>query len=256
MTSSAPAASIPKTIPDATEQAKSAVQAALDAGQTLMQVEMAIPELKHQPIAKQFLPLFESQQFKVFFPDAGAAALARRDWDNPDFVIRGLGELIEPIDADDDLYLLVNPSSIEVKEVESFCNQVTDQPVILLNPNLEDIATIGIGYAGRQLRERFISRIETCYYLRPMEGAVVYRCYPDPWQLWRETTPNEYEWVSDLSGRPSSEEIDRLLYGEGASREGSTDDATDGAAPGSGKSTGRKRGIFAELQQFIRALTQ
>ena len=251
MTSPAPASSIPSTIPEATEQAKAAVQAALEAGQMLMQVEMAIPELTHQPIAKQFLPLFESQQFKVFFPDAGAAALARRDWDNPDFVIRGLGELIEPIDADDDLYLLVNPSSIEVKEVESLCNQVTNQPVILLNPNLEDIATIGIGYAGRQLRERFISKIQTCYYLRPMEGAAVYRCYPGPWQLWRETTPNDYEWVSDLPGRPSSEDIDRLLYGGGAAG-----DSSDEPAPSGGKPTGRKRGIFAELQQFIRALTQ
>lgn len=241
---------IPTTLPEATEQAKAATQAALADGQTLIQVEMAIPELKHQPIAEQFLDLFESQQFKVFFPDAGAAALARRDWNNPDFVIRGLGELLEPVEADDDLYLVVNPSSIEVKDVESLCNQVTDQPVVLLNPSLEDVATIGIGYAGRQLRERFLSKIETCYYLRPMDEAAVYRCYPGPWQIWRETAPNEYELVSDLSGRPSSEEIDRILYGSGTPSEDSEVTAT------SGQSAGRKRGIFSELQQFIRALTQ
>ena len=241
---------IPKTLPEATEQAKSAAQAALAAGQTLIQVEMAIPELKHQPIAEQFLDIFESQQFKVFFPDAGAAALARRDWDNPDFVIRGLGELTAPVDADDDIYLVVNPSSIEVKEVESLCNQVTDQPVVLLNPSLEDVATIGIGYAGRQLRERFLSKIQTCYYLRPIDQAAVYRCYPGPWQLWRETTPNEYEWVSDFPDRPSSEDIDRILYGSGSPSDSSEDVAN------SGQSTGRKRGIFSELQQFIRALTQ
>lgn len=251
MTSPTPTSSIPKTIPEATEQAKSAVQAALAAGQMLVQVEMAIPELQHQPIAEQFLELFESQQFKVFFPDAGAAALARRDWGNPDFVIRGLGELIEPIDADDDLYLLVNPSSIEVKEVESLCNQVTHQPVVLLNPSLEDIATIGIGYAGRQLRERFISKIQTCYYLRPIDGAAVYRCYPGPWQLWRETSPEEYEWVADLPNRPSSEDIDRILYGDKSANSQSNDGTVN-----KDKSTGRKRSIFAELQQFIRALTQ
>ena len=242
--------SIPTTLPAATEQAKSAVQSALAAGQTLIQVEMAIPELKHQPIAEQFLEIFESQQFKVFFPDAGAAALARRDWDNPDFVIRGLGELSNPVEADDDIYLVVNPSSIEVKEVEALCNQVTDQPVVLLNPSLEDVATIGIGYAGRQLRERFLSKIQTCYYLRPIDEAAIYRCYPGPWQLWRETAPNEYKWVSDFPDRPSSEDIDRILYGSGPSSDGSEETAT------SGQSTGRKRGIFSELQQFIRALTQ
>ena len=249
--SPSPTVSIPKTVPEATEQAKAAVEAALAAGEPLVQVEMAIPELKHQPIAEQFLDLFSGQQFKVFFPDAGSAALARRDWDNPDFVIRGLGELLEPIDADDDIYLVVNPSSIEVQAVESLCNQVTDQPVVLLNPSLEDVATIGIGYAGRQLRERFLNKIQTCYYLRPMEEAAVYRCYPGPWQLWREIAPNEYDWVSDFAGRPSSEDIDRALYGNSAEQP-----TLDSDSAVSSKSAGRKRSVFAELQQFIRALTQ
>ena len=66
--------SIPTTLPEATEQAKAATQAALQDGYTRLQVEMAIPELKHQPIAKQFLDIFTGQQFKVLFPDAGAAA--------------------------------------------------------------------------------------------------------------------------------------------------------------------------------------
>ena len=255
MSSPAPTASIPKTLFEATEQAKLAVQAALAEGQTLLQVEMAIPELEHQPIAEQFLSILESQQFKVLFPDAGAAALARRDWGNPDFVIRGLGELAEPVEADDDLYLVVNPSAIEVKEVEALCNQVTDQAVVLLNPNLEDVAIIGIGYAGRQLRERFINNIQTCYYLRPLEGAAVYRCYPGPWQIWRETASDEYEWASDLPSRPSSEDIDRVLYGNApAAADETTGEATANKA--NSKATGRKRGIFAELQQFIRALTQ
>ena len=240
--------SIPQTLPDATEQAKAAVQAAIQDGYTRLQVEMAIPELKHQPIAEQFLDSFGSQQFKVLFPDAGAAALARRDWDSPDFVIRGLGELVDPIDADDDLYLVVNPSSIEVAAVESLCNAAADRPVILLNPALEDVAVVGIGYAARQLRERFLSQIESCYYLRPLENAAVYRCYPGPWQIWRETAPDEYELVKELTQRPSGEEIDRVLDGE-------TDGAEGEPSPDK-PSGGRKKGLFAELQQFIRALTQ
>ncbi|MGB3291724.1 MAG: DUF1995 family protein [Phormidesmis sp.] len=240
--------SIPQTLPDATEQAKAAVQAAIQDGYTRIQVEMAIPELKHQPIAEQFLESFASQQFKVFFPDAGAAALARRDWGNPDFVIRGLGELVDPIDADDDLYLVVNPSSIEVATVEALCNESGDRPVILLNPALEDVAVVGIGYAARQLRDRFLSRIESCYYLRPIEEAAIYRCYPGPWQIWRETAPDEYQLVKALPQRPSGEDIERILYGEADEAEG---EASAGK-PGSAK----KKGLLSELQQFIRALTQ
>ncbi|MEO0888371.1 MAG: DUF1995 family protein, partial [Cyanobacteria bacterium J06648_10] len=118
---------IPTDLPTATEQAKTATQAALEAGIIRLQVEMAIPELKHQPIAEQFLSLFDGQQFKVLFPDAGAAALARRDWNDPAFTIRGLGELLTPVEPDDDLFLVVNPSSVEVDAVESRCNQATDR---------------------------------------------------------------------------------------------------------------------------------
>ena len=249
-----PAAVIPKSLPQATEQAQAAVQAALKDGYTRIQVEMAIPEIKHQPIAEQFLEIFAGQQFKVFFPDAGAAALARRDWNNPDFVVRGLGELVAPIEADDDLYLIVNPSSIEVATVESMCNEAADRPVVLLNPQLEDVAIVGIGYAARQLRDRFLSQIETCYYVRPLENAAVYRCYPGPWQIWRETEPDEYEWVSDVEGRPSGEDIDRILEG-GSLSDGSAEDSA-GLAAGKAKVGGRKKGIFAELQQFLKALSQ
>lgn len=239
---------IPTSLPEATEQAKAAVQAALTNGVTRLQVEMVIPELKHHPIAEQFLEIFQTQQFKVFFPDAGAAALARRDWGNPEFTIRGLGELTQPVDPDDDLYLVVNPSSVEVATVEALCNEATDRPVILLNPQLEDVAVVGIGYAARQLRERFLSQIEPCYYIRPLEEAAVYRCYPGPWQIWKETAPNAYEWVVDLPQRPSGEDIERILYGE---NQPSTAADTTG-----GQSGNRKKGIFSELQQFLRALSQ
>lgn len=238
--------SIPTTLPDATEQAKAAVQAAIKDGYTRIQVEMAIPELKHQPIAEQFLEIFVDQQFKVFFSDAGAAALARRDWNNPDFVVRGLGELADPIEPDDDLYLVVNPSSVEVLTVEALCNEAADRPVVLLNPQLEDVAVVGIGYAARQLRDRFLSQIESCYYLRPVDAGAVYRCYPGPWQIWREIGPDQYEPVSDLPNRPSGEDIDRILYSEETAAKGE----------GTTSTTGRKKGILAELQQFIRALTQ
>jgi len=243
-------AQIPQSIPEATEQAKAATRAALEDGYTRLQIEIVIPELKQQPIAQQFLETFSEQQFKVFFPDAGAAALARRDWDNPDFVIRGIGELIDPVEADDDLYLVVNPSSIEVSTVETLCNQALDRPVVLLNPALEDVAVVGIGYAARQLRERFLSQIESCYYIRPLEGAALYRCYPGPWQLWRENAPDQYELLCDFPQKPSGEDIDRLLYSE-----------TDGEAPGDRNSekTSRKsakKGLFADLQQFLKALTQ
>ncbi|MEL7331912.1 MAG: DUF1995 family protein [Cyanobacteria bacterium J06560_2] len=254
---------IPTTLPTATEQAKAATQAALEAGLLRIQVEMAIPELKHQPIAEQFLSLFEGKQFKVLFPDAGAAALARRDWSNPDFTIRGLGELVDPVEPDDDLYLIVNPSSVEVAKVEELCNAAIDQPVLLLNPKLEDVAIVGIGYAARQLRDRFLSQIETCYYIRAVDQGAVYRCYPGPWQVWRETAPEEYDLAASFASRPSGEDIERVLYSEGTSEKTSeqADDLNKGIPSGertdkSDAKTTRKKGLFSELQAFLKALSQ
>lgn len=244
--------SIPTDISAATEQAKKAAQAALDAGLRVIQVEMAIPELKHQPIAEQFVDMFEGKLFKVFFPDAGAAALARRDWDNPEFVIRGISELVNPIEPDDELYLVVNPSSVEVSKVEALCNDALDRPVVLLNPELEDVAIVGIGYAARQLRDRFLSQIETCYYIRPVDQGVIYRCYPGPWQVWRETAPDEYDWLQDFSSRPTGEDIERLLYSDAVDNVDSTERRN--TADSGGKN--RKKGLFAELQQFLKALSQ
>lgn len=251
--SASPSSAIPNSIEEATEQAKAAVQAALANGVNRLQVEMVIPELTHQPIAEQFLESFQSQQFKVLFPDAGAAALARRDWNNPDFTIRGLGELANPVEPDDDLYLVINPSSVEVALVESLCNEATDRPVILINPQLEDVAVVGIGYAARQIRERFLSQIETCYYIRPLDAAAVYRCYPGPWQIWKETAPNQYEWLADLPNRPSGEDIERILYTE---QDDSANNASGSGTPPSTSPKGRKKSIFSELQQFLRALSQ
>ena len=94
---------------------------------------------------------------KVFFPDTGAAALARRDWGETPFKVADLGSsrtaVEDKIAPEDEQFLLVNPAAVEVAQVEKLYIAAAGRPVILLNPRLEDVATIGIGYAGRQLRD-------------------------------------------------------------------------------------------------------
>ena len=76
---------LPKDLKDAIAQSRIATAAALSDGKTLLQVELVFPEiaLQAQSITEQFLPEFEEiyPGVKVFFPDTGAAALARRDWE-------------------------------------------------------------------------------------------------------------------------------------------------------------------------------
>lgn len=242
---------VPPSLEAAVDQARAATHAAIAAGVPRILVEIAIPELKIQPVAEQFYPLFHDlgMQFKVYFPDAGAAALAKRDWGNPDFSIRGINEIKGRIEPDDEAYLIIEPSSVEVNQVEEFCNEAAGKFVVMLNPKLEDIATIGIGYAGRQLRERFLSTLESCYYLQPLEGATLLRIYPGPWQVWGDAAEDGYELLGEFPQKPSGEAIANLFAPDPATPETSDGNAAPRAKP-------KKAGFLAELQSFLRALSQ
>lgn len=234
---------IPKTLEAAVVQAQTATQAAIDDGLTRIQIELVFPELKVMPVAQQLIPAFADlgEQLRVFFPDAGAAALARRDWGETPYPVRGIGELKAQIQPSERLFLFVEPSSVEVNQVDELCQEAQNRPVVLLNPRLEDVAIVGIGYAARQLRERFLSTFETCYYLRPLEGALLLRCYPSPWQVWLEED-GSHRLIAEEPQKPIGEALEQIL-GRATS---------DGA-----KSTPPpQRGLLAGLQQFIRALSQ
>ncbi|MEO1620970.1 MAG: hypothetical protein AAFU53_08030 [Cyanobacteria bacterium J06632_3] len=62
--------------------------------------------------------------------------------------------------------------------------------------------------------------------------------------------------MQDFASRPSGEDIDRILYSEESAVTGSAagNEASENA--GSQPQKSRKKGLFAELQQFLRALSQ
>lgn len=239
---------LPNDLDEAIAQAREAATAAVDDGYSRIQIELVIPELKVMPVAEKFLPAFEElgSQLRVFFPDPGAAALARRDWGEKPYAIRGIGELKAKIQPEESLFLFIEPSSVEVHQVEELCNEAGERPVVFLNPKLEDIATIGIGYAGRQLRERFLNTFDSCYYIRPMEGAMLFRCYPSPWQVWIESD-DTYELVAEEPQKPIGEKLERILVGT----LNSDDTESQSAQP-----QPPRTGLLSGLQQFLRALSQ
>jgi hypothetical protein len=235
-------AELPQDLDQAIAQAREATTAAIADGYARLQVDLVFPELKIMPVAEKFLPAFEplGSQFRIFFPDAGAAALARRDWGEKPYAIRGISDLKAEIQPEERVILFVEPSSVEVAEVERLCQDAADRAVVLFNAHMEDVATIGIGYAARQLRERFISQFETCYYLRPLEQATVFRAYPGPWQVWLETEAG-YDLLAEEQQRPSGEMLERILAG-------SANDSAEAPPP--------RKGFLTSLQQFLRALSQ
>ena len=225
----------PDSLAAAIAQAQEATRCALTDGKNRLQVEVLLPDVKPMALAHDYLPLFSDlgADLKVFFADAGAAALARREWDNPLFSVRGVSELLTPITPSDRAVVIVAATPVEVTAIEQMCLTAGDRPFILLNPKLQDVAVVGIGYAGRQLRERFLNTLEVCYYLRPLaEAIILWRCYPQPWQIWQYGS-GEPTCLAEFDQRPSGEAIERAL------------------APETGRSG---EGFFSRLGRFLRAL--
>ena len=243
---------VPQNLEEAIAQAKAATKQALESSCGRWQVELVVPEiaLQAQVLALEFTTLFEQygSGLKVLFPDTGSAALARRDWGETSFRVGDLGSRFTAVESqvgkEDEAFLLVSPSAVEVKAVESLCELSGDRPVILLIPQLEDVSIVGIGYAARQLRERFLSTLECCYYFRPLEGAIVLRSYPSLWQVWQEKD-DDYELIAETSQKPMGEALELLLAGTSGDRTSNE----PGLPP-------KKAGIFASMQQFLRALNR
>jgi len=244
---------IPQTIDQAVIEAIAATRRALDDGYRRIQVELAVPEiaLQAQAIALEVSQLFESEGMglRVIFPDTGAAALAKRDWGDVPFQVSDLGSRYTPIDRkiseSDSLFLVVSPSAVEVQSVERLCELAVDRPVILLIPQLEDVSVVGIGYAARQLRARFLSTLYSAYYFRPLDGAVVLRSHPSPWQVYLEKN-EEYELLTELTEKPAGEALERLLI----------EATSPNAGQNSGSSSPKRGGLMANLNRFLKALSQ
>ncbi|MFN6570413.1 DUF1995 family protein [Dendronalium sp. ChiSLP03b] len=240
---------LPNSLEDAIAQSRLATQAALADGYTRLQVEFLFPELKHLLVAQDFLPVFAEYEsrLKVFLADAGGAALARRDWADAPFKILDIGtgraaSLQTKIQPEDEIFLFVAPTSVEVPQMEKLCQEIGDRPLVILNPRLEDSGVVGIGYAARQIRDRFLSTIESCYYLRPVdEETAVFRCYPGQWEVWVENS-GEYQKIAELPKKPSGDDLDFILM-KGNSQ------TTAEAVPT------KKPSMFKSLQRFLKALS-
>ena len=249
---------LPNDINEAIAQAMEATKAALNDGYRRLQIEIVVPdiELQAQTLAEQFIPVLleEGTQLKVFFPDTGAAALAKRDWQEVPFKIEDIGNSRSPVDTkvkpEDNCFLLIAPSAVEVAQAEKLCNLAGDRPFVILIPKLEDVSIVGIGYAARQLRERFIKTIESCYYIRTLGGAALYRCYPSPWQVWLEAD-GQYKLIAERPEKPVGDTLEIILAeATGANtRDSSSSSSEATTAPP------KRKGFLSEVQKFLRALS-
>jgi hypothetical protein len=231
---------LPDSLEEATEQAIAATMQALDAGCQRIQVDMRFPELAQMPIARIFSESFNQkygQNWQALFADAGTAAMAKRDWMDSELLknisMRGVNEGRAAVRPESQAFLLISPTSIEVDGIEKLLSLIGDRPFIMLNPKLEN-SEVGLGLAARRIRDRFLSLFEISYYIQPIDGGAVWRCYPQLWQVWQESPDRNpsMKLIYEGDSRPVGDDLSRIM----------------------GSATGKKASFLTQLQQFINAL--
>lgn len=177
-------------------------------------LELRFEGLRLLPLA---LRLFASLQaaepsWRLLLPDAGAAALARRDAPQLAGAIASFGDQIrlQGEQGSEGQLLLVAPSLAEYEQVEQLC-AAHRGAVVLLNPALED-AAIGIGSVARQRRRGFLAEWRTAYALIPRVDSALRRVFPELWELYR-LDADGFRMVSSFEQKPDAEQQAQALSG-------------------------------------------
>lgn len=136
---------------------------------------------------------------RIYFPDEGSAALARRDWSTsqkvPPCVEFGSVSGQQPsstITAKDVIIIFVCPRASESDDVERILYSTESTRgsellmSIMINPLLVDMGVTGFGMAGRRLRERLIDGLVPAYYLRTLSWGAITRVWPQLFTVWKE----------------------------------------------------------------------
>lgn len=171
---------------------------------------------------------YEGPMARIYFPDEGSAALARRDWTQispetnealvPSCVqFSSLGGVQLADTSKDTLIFFFCPKASEsdyVEEIlyksEASCPDLALS--VFVNPVLVDMGVTGFGMAGRMLRERLIDPLVNVYYLRTLQWGALTRVWPRDFTVWQEDENAEggYRMIKALDTLPSNPEVEDI----------------------------------------------
>ncbi|KAL3922017.1 MAG: hypothetical protein SGILL_002435 [Bacillariaceae sp.] len=168
---------------------------------------------------------WDGPMVRVYFPDEGNAALARRDWPAADlppcveFSSCG-GVQVQDI-SKDTLVFFFCPKASESEQVEELLLKTETgapnlQLSVFVNPNLVDMGVTGFGMAGRMLRERLLDGLVGTYYLRTLAWGALTRSWPLAYSVWQEDEAAEggYKLIRTLGYLPSNPEVEDIYDAE------------------------------------------
>jgi hypothetical protein len=163
---------------------------------------------------------WEGPVARIYFPDEGSAALARRDWTAivpPCVQYSSCGGVQKQDMTKDELVFFFCPKASESDYVEELLKKSEETAsnlkiTVFVNPNLVDMGVTGFGMAGRLLRERLIDNLVNTYYLRTLQWGALTRRWPQSFSVWQEDTDANggYRLIASLDRLPSNPEVEDI----------------------------------------------
>lgn len=158
---------------------------------------------------------------RIYFPDEGSAALARRDWASqvpPCVEFASCGGVQVADGNRDAVVLFYCPRASEAEFVEEILYATEEargdelKMTIMVNPLLVDMGVTGFGMAGRRLRERLIDGLAPAYYLRTLPWGALTRVWPQLFTVWQEDEGAEggYRMIKAMDRLPSNPEVEDI----------------------------------------------
>ncbi len=146
----------------------------------------------------------------LLWPDAGAAALAKRESPDLSNNIYSYKDFLlsEKSNSDSNLLIAVSPQPYDYSDFFNVCDH-TQGKILMLNGRLEDSA-VGIGSVARERRKSFLSSWNILYWLQPLSNGALLREYPNDWHLFRKDIDG-YRFLKSYGEKPNPENINEDL---------------------------------------------
>lgn len=176
---------------------------------------------------------WEGPVARIYFPDEGSAALARRDWSDlvpPCVEYSSCGGVQTQSMSNDMLIFFFCPKASESEYVEELLQKSEEtaanlKMTVFVNPNLVDMGVTGFGMAGRLLRERLIDNLVNTYYLRTLQWGALTRRWPQAFTVWQEdeNADGGYRLIASLDQLPSNPEVEDIYDVENGNKDAPSD---------------------------------
>tara|TARA_Y100001968_G_scaffold325854_1_gene367843 strand:- start:1409 stop:2044 length:636 start_codon:yes stop_codon:yes gene_type:complete len=178
----------------------------------LISANLVFNNIRINPMVYRLYKYLKDIEYQCYlvWPDAGGAALAKRDMPDIAKNIFSYSDFIKLINFKENKTLLIaiSPQPSDYIEFQKICTSYQGN-ILMFNGKLEDSA-IGIGTIGRERRKEFIYSWKQVFWLQPLTNGAIMKEYNENWILFK-LYEQGYKFCTKFENKPDEETINTAL---------------------------------------------